>query len=362
MGSSTEKYLPSRGLTIASAMAKGWGDYKKRLQEEEMQKQAQRSELLKIILPQYMKQQQSRAEWERERPLEQSKFALEQRKVEQTGQLGIAGLQIDIASLENAWNIANMQELSATERANAKNALDVQLKGIDAQIQGMIEQNKAGIAGAQITGRKEVAQIGAETDIGVASIGSGRALNVARINAASAEKIAGWNNDTKLVVAEMNKDTTNFPKALTLQANMYSAESDLATAVWGMALSNPDYTDLANMMTKQIAESKKALDKSLVTLGGAPMPDVPVPELTTKKTGFWPFRGEKTTLALPAADAQAPAQQLPSLQTTGVEFDKFVNMMLEQKKTTISAEQKQQLRQMGIDPDAIERAAQEAQK
>ncbi len=364
--SNAEQFLPSKELATISALAQGYSDYKKRLEEKEMAKQAQRAELLKVILPQYLKQQGELAIFERERPLDMAKFQLEQQKVAQTGQLGIAGLQVQMTGLANAWNIANMQEMGQTERADARNKLDVQLKQIEASIQGMMEMNKAGIARAQIGGRKDVATIGAEAAKG-------------RVDAliANDQQIAKWNNDTKMAIAKLPKAIDKFPKALSEQADMYQAEANLSAAVWGMALQNPEYVGLANQMMQQVATSKVSLDAALVAQGGAPMPTIPTPALAVETDesilpfgwgdkertvpalvpGLTPTRGGAGATGL---EAQGPPEpmQLPALKTSGTEFDKFVSMMKAQNATFINDAQKEQLRKMGIDPDAVERAVQ----
>ena len=374
--SNVDQLLPSKELATATALAQGYSDYKKRLEEKELAKQAQRSELLKIILPKFMQLQGERAQWERERGLNTAKFQLEQQKVAQTGQLGFAGLQVQMAGLENAWNIANMQELGETGRADARNKLSVQLKQIEASIQGMIETNKAGIAGSQIKGRADVSagEIAGRAD--VAKIGAEASKGRVDALIANDQTIAKWNNDTKMAIATMAKEADKFPKGLSEQVDLYMAEANLAAAIWGMARNDPIWTEAANQASQNIMSKSQKLNAALEAQGGTALPVFPLPEVTTEKFGGFlgigqkertvpvvpsltPARGGTAATGLEVQGQPAP-MQLPALKTSGDAFQGFLNMMVEQGATSISDEQKQQLREMGIDPDALERAAQEA--
>ncbi len=372
--SNAEQFLPSKELATISALAQGYSDYKKRLEEKEMAKQAQRAELLKVILPLYLKQRGERAIFERERPLDMDKFQLEQQKVAQTGQLGIAGLQVQMTGLENAWNIANMQELGETGRADARNNLSVELERIRASVQGMIETNKAGIARAQITSaEKQTTERVAGRAADVSAQVEGRA-DVSSAVSASREKIAKWHDDTMKEIAKLDRDIEGkFPEALKQQVGIYKADAFLASEIWTAALVDPKYKDVANLMTQIVLDSKTNLNTALAEHGGVSMPARALPELEVEKYGGFLGIGQKerTVPALipgltptrggvgaTGLEVQGPPEpmQLPALKTSGTEFDKFVSMMKAQNATFINDAQKEQLRKMGIDPDAVERA------
>lgn len=369
-----EQFLPSRNLATVSALAKGYNDYKKRLTEEEMAKQAQRAELLKIIMPEYQRMQREQAAFQRERPFKQAGLQLQQQELAQKGQLGIAGLQVQMAGLENAWNIANMQEMGQTERDDARNQLDIQLKNIDLQIQGMMEQNKAAIAGKEITSREKISTEAV----------AGR-KDVAQINIAADKEMAQWDNATKKYIADLNKEIAEkkLPAALSKQVDLQKDSAQLLLLAWGMADKDPaNNTEIYNIIRDNYIAKDDALNTALEGFGGVSVESTPLPPLITETTGGFLGIGEKTRavpavvpgvvgtghqMALPptrggsaATGLQVQPSQLPALRTGGVEFQRFVNMMIEQNATSISPEQKQQLAEMGIDPDAVERAAQEA--
>lgn len=383
----SKSFVPNKTLAVVSALAKGYSAYAKNIEEAEAQKQSQQAEMLKIILPEYMRMQASATAFERERPFKVEAQSFKRDELAQKGQLGIAGLRVDIAGLENAWNIANMQELGETERADAKNALDVQLKNIDSLIQGMIEQNKASIAGAGVASKEKISGleiISAEKQTTEMVAGRQDTANIAkeaaqnRVDALikSDERISQWKMASDKAIQEMKQKADTFPKALSEQVDKYQAETGLAAAIWAMALDNPDYAEVANIMQAQIMKSSTALNQALAEQGGTPLPGIVLPELTTEKTGLGiPLispRGEKTVPVIPGVTpapqlqqglvGPQPEQQLPALKTSGVEFDKFVNMGITAGWTTVSDADKAKFIEMGIDPDAIEKAITEAKR
>lgn len=408
--SSIDQLLPSKELATITALAQGYSDYKKRLEEKEMASQKQRAELLKIILPKFLQQQGERAQWERERPLEMGKLQLEQRKATQAYNIDFERLQFDYDKLAQTWNLAQQESASAAERANIKNAITVQLKGLDVKIaefqqaganlrQAMQGDVAVQTTGMEVTGRKDVsaAQVtGRAADVS-AQI-TGRADVAKTTTAATKARVEFIFGEKSKLLKERHefrlKEIAAAKKAetaTTFTRDKIDILQGLQNTIpaWLEAVAiNPEFAPFYNNMVANMEALTDNINVDIVAEGGTPMPSSgftpvttvegkdwwwgPIPRIfgakpTIEKAvpavvpGLTPARGGAAETGLAVQGPPAP-MELPELKTSGTEFQRFVNMMVENKWIKLSGSDRQKLIEQGIDPDAIERAANKARQ
>ena len=158
---------------------------------------------------------------------------------------------------------------------------------------------------------------------------------------------------------------------------MQKDNAQLLLLAWGMAEKDPNQTDIYNIIRDNFIAKGDALNTALGEFGGVVVEATPLPPLTTETTGGFLGIGEKTRavpavvpgvvgtghrMALPGTNLGAPVgPQLPALRASGAEFDQFVDIRVKAGRPMNDTERAHLTRQ-GVDPDAVERAAEQRKR
>lgn len=331
-----DKYVPSRGLAMLQGLAKGYGAHAKRLEQQELIKNQQYAEMMKLILPQFMRQQGEERAFQREKPFKEREIGVKE-----------SDLDLRLADLEQRWKIAQLESTDKTELAKIRAQLDVDLKGIDLKIEEW-RNATANFRASMMSGATiEAAQIGAASREKVSAAG-----------ATSREKIAADKNtlDKELAKGKM-------PEGLKEDYRAFQSTIALVSPWLITAMSDPEKAPAAQIMLELIESERKKLGVRSAPYGGEPASIVPQIEEIPTRDRFWgpfprifgtvPGESEFRPVA-PEAAPKAIPENLPQLKTSGADFDAIVKAMGGKK---LSPEGRTEAIKRGLDPDALDKAA-----
>lgn len=363
-----EGFLPSRSLSVIEGLAKGFSMYGKELKDREIAKSQQMAETFKVIFPQYMMMMRESKEREFQRPYKQADIALQQATLQQTGQLGWAGLYTDMIGEMRQWNQALLTAQTTKEVSQAKITAEANMAALDRRFRTWFEPAMENIR----TGRAiQVAEIGKEATLGAADIAATSRERIAddafenqmRIQA-DEYRLKGELLDKELAAGKyaqaatdpiLGQKFTNYRAAM----GMVRAYAEAMTA---MAVKDPEAAVALkpsfDTMVQNLGIMESDINRDL-QIQGRTIPSLQMPGFETEPTGRWFWKGEKVVPRTPGAPAPARGAT-PGVSKTE-DINKYAQQMVD-NNWYMTPEDRARFRQLGVDPDAIEAEAKRRRK